>query len=121
MTEIIDERAHYLRNVLRLRPGAEVDLFNSKDGEWRARMAGIERRTIRLEVFEQRRKPEEEEGPTPVLRAHSPQQARMDAREGCGAGRRTAEAVLTEYAVVELAAPTGCAGAWSRRRSNAGG
>jgi 16S rRNA (uracil1498-N3)-methyltransferase len=31
-------RAHYLRNVLRLAPGAEVALFNGRDGEFRARI-----------------------------------------------------------------------------------
>lgn len=30
--------SHYLRTVLRLRPGAEVYLFNGRDGEWAARL-----------------------------------------------------------------------------------
>ena len=34
------ERAHYLRNVLRLREGAEVRPFNAADGEWLARIVG---------------------------------------------------------------------------------
>ena len=32
------DRNHYLKNVLRLKPGAAVDLFNGRDGEWRARL-----------------------------------------------------------------------------------
>lgn len=28
-------QAHYLANVLRLKPGAEIHLFNGRDGEWR--------------------------------------------------------------------------------------
>ena len=41
------DRAHYLRNVLRLREGAEVRLFNAADGEWsgahrRGRAARVE-------------------------------------------------------------------------------
>ena len=32
------ERAHYLRNVLRLREGADVRPFNAVDGEWQARI-----------------------------------------------------------------------------------
>jgi 16S rRNA (uracil1498-N3)-methyltransferase len=33
------EQAHYLFGVMRLGPGAEVALFNGKDGEWRAEVA----------------------------------------------------------------------------------
>ena len=31
-------QSHYLKNVLRLAPDAEVALFNGKDGEWLARI-----------------------------------------------------------------------------------
>jgi len=43
--------AHYLRNVLRLVPGAAVSLFNGRDGEWRAVIErfGKESGTVRLE------------------------------------------------------------------------
>jgi 16S rRNA (uracil1498-N3)-methyltransferase len=34
--EIGADRAHYLRDVLRLKPGALLRLFNGRDGEWRA-------------------------------------------------------------------------------------
>jgi 16S rRNA (uracil1498-N3)-methyltransferase len=33
------DQANYLFNVMRLGPGAEVALFNGRDGEWRARVA----------------------------------------------------------------------------------
>ena len=36
VVEIGADRAHYLRDVLRLRPGAALRLFNGRDGEWRA-------------------------------------------------------------------------------------
>ena len=36
-------QAHYLRNVMRLQVGAEVALFNGRDGEWRATIAAIGR------------------------------------------------------------------------------
>ncbi len=35
------EQAHYLRSVLRLSAGAEIWLFNGRDGEWRATIDGI--------------------------------------------------------------------------------
>jgi len=44
------DRAHYLRNVLRLQPGDAVGLFNGRDGEWRARIASFGRRDARLAV-----------------------------------------------------------------------
>ncbi len=34
-------RAHYLRSVLRLVRGAEIALFNGRDGEWLARLDGL--------------------------------------------------------------------------------
>ncbi len=38
-TELPTEQAHFLRNVLRLAPGAPVALFNGRDGEWLGRVA----------------------------------------------------------------------------------
>ncbi len=34
------EQSHYLRNVMRLKAGDELRLFNGHDGEWRGRIAG---------------------------------------------------------------------------------
>ncbi len=42
-------QAHYLTNVLRLRSGDGVLVFNGRDGEWRAAIAG-EKRKAALEV-----------------------------------------------------------------------
>ncbi len=44
------DRAHYLRNVLRLKSGDAIALFNGRDGEWRARIASFGRRDARLTV-----------------------------------------------------------------------
>jgi 16S rRNA (uracil1498-N3)-methyltransferase len=45
------DQANYLFNVMRLGPGAEVALFNGRDGEWRARVAEAGKRggTLRCE------------------------------------------------------------------------
>ena len=53
--QVDGDRAHYLRNVLRLAAGAAVDLFNGRDGEWRARIADLGKRGATLTVVEQRR------------------------------------------------------------------
>ena len=42
------EPAHYLRDVMRRSVGDEVVLFNERDGEWRAIVAAIDRRSVSL-------------------------------------------------------------------------
>jgi 16S rRNA (uracil1498-N3)-methyltransferase len=43
-------QAHYLRNVLRLKPGAQVLAFNGKDGEWLGILSGnAKRATLTLQ------------------------------------------------------------------------
>ncbi|MCK6451820.1 MAG: 16S rRNA (uracil(1498)-N(3))-methyltransferase [Alphaproteobacteria bacterium] len=51
------ERAHFLKHVLRLAPGAELALFNGRDGEYRARLDGVGKGWASLAVLEQRRAP----------------------------------------------------------------
>jgi len=41
---IASAQAHYLRNVLRLKPGEPVLVFNGKDGEWLATLSGTGKR-----------------------------------------------------------------------------
>jgi 16S rRNA (uracil1498-N3)-methyltransferase len=50
-----EAQAHYLKNVLRLEPGAAVALFNGRDGEWAARIDGFAKRTGTLTLLERRR------------------------------------------------------------------
>ena len=44
------EALNYLLNVLRLREGAEIILFNGRDGEFRAQLREVSRRAARLRV-----------------------------------------------------------------------
>ena len=48
------EQAHYLANVMRLVLGAEVLVFNGRDGEWLARLGPVGKRGGVLEVVDQR-------------------------------------------------------------------
>lgn len=41
-------QSHYLLNVLRLAAGAEVLIFNGRDGEWRARLEPLRKRACTL-------------------------------------------------------------------------
>ncbi len=52
--------AHFLRSVLRLKPGAMLAVFNDRDGEWLARIDGIGKGWCSLAVIELLRLPEPE-------------------------------------------------------------
>jgi 16S rRNA (uracil1498-N3)-methyltransferase len=49
------EQSHYLSHVLRLGEGAELLLFNGRDGEWLARIEAKAKRSVRLRAIEQTR------------------------------------------------------------------
>jgi len=52
----LDEgQAHYLRNVLRLTPGARVALFNGRDGEVTAELTAVGKRSATAKVLSQTR------------------------------------------------------------------
>ena len=46
------DQANYLLNVLRLDRGGEILIFNGRDGEWRARLAGSGKRALTAELIE---------------------------------------------------------------------
>ncbi|MCW1934386.1 16S rRNA (uracil(1498)-N(3))-methyltransferase [Pararhodobacter zhoushanensis] len=50
---VTQDQSHYLGNVLRLAAGADVALFNGKDGEWRARIGHLAKRGGALTCEEQ--------------------------------------------------------------------
>ncbi|WP_026986596.1 16S rRNA (uracil(1498)-N(3))-methyltransferase [Fodinicurvata fenggangensis] len=54
------EQAHFLRSVLRLRPGAQLALFNGRDGEWLARVEALGKGWASLKVETQSRPQEDE-------------------------------------------------------------
>ena len=48
-------QSHYLAYVLRMAEGAELLVFNGRDGEWSARVAVVGKKAVRLSVLEQTR------------------------------------------------------------------
>lgn len=56
-------QAHYIGHVLRLNTGDEVRVFNGRDGEWRARVAGTGRSFIHLRLVAQARTQSDTRGP----------------------------------------------------------
>ena len=49
------DQSHYLAKVLRMREGAELLLFNGRDGEWVARVEAVSKKAVRLAPVEQTR------------------------------------------------------------------
>ena len=48
---------HYLINVLRRKSGDTLRLFNGKDGEWRAQISELSKKSVSIEVLERLRAP----------------------------------------------------------------
>jgi 16S rRNA (uracil1498-N3)-methyltransferase len=57
---LAEGQAHYLRNVLRLGPGAALALFNGRDGEWLGRIDGIAKAKCSI-VLDAQTRPQREE------------------------------------------------------------
>src|SRR5689334_10219972 len=53
--ELNREQVNYLLNVLRLKDGDGIILFNGRDGEWRASVAGANRKNCTLALGERLR------------------------------------------------------------------
>lgn len=57
--EASQQQSHYLMHVLRLAEGAQLLLFNGRDGEWSASFAARTKKAVRLKVLDlQRPQPE---------------------------------------------------------------
>src|SRR5215831_17975870 len=93
-------QANYLRNVLRLKAGAPVLVFNGREGEWRATLIDSGKRALALAVGEQTR------AQTRRLDLHylfAPlKHARLDymAQKAVEMGASRLQPVLTRYAQV---------------------
>jgi 16S rRNA (uracil1498-N3)-methyltransferase len=48
-------QAHYLKDVLRLKPGGRVLVFNGRDGEWHGRLDAVGKRGLALAIESQTR------------------------------------------------------------------
>lgn len=99
------EQLHYLRNVLRLGPGARVLLFNGRDGEWLAEIAEIGRREASLRLVEQTR---EQTAPGDLHYLFAPlKRARMDftVQKATEMGASKLQPVMTARTVAERVKP----------------
>jgi 16S rRNA (uracil1498-N3)-methyltransferase len=70
------DQANYLLNVLRMRSGGGVLVFNGRDGEWQAEVASADRKRATLTIRDQTRT---QPAPSPITLAFAPlKQARLD-------------------------------------------
>lgn len=49
------DQSHYLANVMRVKAGEDVALFNGRDGEWRGRLDKVAKASVTLQVQSQSR------------------------------------------------------------------
>lgn len=93
--------ANYLLNVLRLGDGANVLVFNGRDGEWLAEITGRSKRTCRLECREQTR---QQHGGPDVDYLFAPlKRSRLDymVQKAAEMGVARLRPVLTQHTVAE--------------------
>jgi 16S rRNA (uracil1498-N3)-methyltransferase len=93
--------ANYLLNVLRLRPGAEIKVFNGRDGEWRARVVAEGRKGAVLAVLSRER---EQNGGPDIDYVFAPlKRARLDymVQKAVELGVARLRPVLTRHTIAE--------------------
>jgi 16S rRNA (uracil1498-N3)-methyltransferase len=95
------DRAHFLRNVLRLRPTDPVALFNGRDGEWGSEIAELGKRSARLVLGGQTR---QQAGEADIWLAFAPiKRARIDfiAQKATELGATVLWPVFTRFTAME--------------------
>ena len=98
--ETTREQAHYLGNVLRMREGGQLLLFNGRDGEWLAELAALSKKSARLVLRERAR----EQTPQPdLLYCFAPlKQGRLDymVQKAVEMGAGVLQPVITQHTQV---------------------
>ena len=95
------EASHYLVTVLRQGEGAQVRLFNSRDGEWTCELTGAHRKAAAVEVMDQLRPASP---PPDIDYLFAPlKSARLDylAQKAAEMGVRRIRPVITQHTVAE--------------------
>jgi len=95
------DQAHYLGNVLRLKPGERILLFNGSDGEWRAELNAIGGKQGQVRIEHQTRP--QDEGPDLHYLFAPLKRARLDymAQKATELGVSALRPVITRHTVAE--------------------
>ncbi len=98
---LIPEQAHYLGNVLRLKPGDQVLLFNGADGEWCMRLTALGKKKA-VATAEHQTRPQED-GPDLHYLFAPIKRARVDymAQKATEMGVSVLQPVITRRTVAE--------------------
>jgi 16S rRNA (uracil1498-N3)-methyltransferase len=99
--ELESQQAHYLTNVLRLRPGARVLVFNGRDGEWETSLLEVHKRGAKLGLEHQTRP--QEQGPDIDYLFAPLKRSRLDymVQKATEMGVRRLRPVITERTIAE--------------------
>jgi 16S rRNA (uracil1498-N3)-methyltransferase len=99
--ELDREQLHYLGNVLRLREGEKLLVFNGKDGEWCAELSAIGKKKAQVLLQHQTRP--QEEGPDLHYLFAPLKRARLDymAQKATEVGASMLRPVITRHTVAE--------------------
>lgn len=99
--ELTQPQAHYLTNVLRLRPGAKLLVFNGRDGEWQASLLESRKRTAVVGIEHQTR--QQEQGPDLDYLFAPLKRSRLDymVQKATEMGVRRLRPVITERTIAE--------------------
>jgi 16S rRNA (uracil1498-N3)-methyltransferase len=101
--EPTQQQSHYLANVLRLGEGAELLVFNGRDGEWLARVDARTKKAMRLSAVEQTR-PQPE--PSDLVYCFAPlKQGRLDylVQKAVEMGAGVLQPVITQHTQAKAA------------------
>jgi 16S rRNA (uracil1498-N3)-methyltransferase len=99
--ELTEAQARYLTTVMRLKPGAEILVFNGRDGEWRAALAEVKKRSATLRLGSQVRP---QEGGPDIDYLFAPlKRSRLDymVQKATELGVRGLRPVITERTIAE--------------------
>lgn len=99
--EVDGGRAHYLRNVLRLAPGAVLRLFNGREGEWSARILRSAKNQVVLIADDQLRPQSPEPDLWLVFAAIKRSAIDMVAEKATELGVAVLQPVVTQHTVVD--------------------
>jgi 16S rRNA (uracil1498-N3)-methyltransferase len=94
-------QAHYLRDVMRCGGGAEVRLFNGRDGEWRAEIGELDRKGGTARVVEQVRPQVTTVGPALLFAPLKKDRVDFLLEKATELGATALQPVITERTVVE--------------------
>jgi 16S rRNA (uracil1498-N3)-methyltransferase len=99
--ELDQDHVHYLGNVLRLREGEKLLVFNGEDGEWCAELSGVAKKKAELTLEHQTRP--QEDGPDLHYLFAPLKRARLDymAQKATEMGVSALRPVITRHTVAE--------------------